>query len=80
MHCSILHIVKLYRNKLKIILNWIGSVHCTIREFNILNFNHSPLNATESSVSVLQITAERTESLVEGVSVQCTKQLDNILH
>ena len=28
---------------------------------------HSPLNATISSVSVLQITAERTESLVEGV-------------
>ena len=27
---------------------------------------HSPLNATIYSVSVLQITAERTESLVEG--------------
>ena len=28
--------------------------------------NHSPLNATTSSVSVLQFAAERTESLVEG--------------
>ena len=31
---------------------------------------HSPLNATISSVSVLQITAERTESLVEGDSTE----------
>ena len=29
-------------------------------------WDHFPLNATISSVSVLQITAERTESLVEG--------------
>jgi len=30
---------------------------------------HSPLNATISSVSVLQITAERTDSLVEGEQI-----------
>ena len=31
---------------------------------------HSQLNATISSVRVLQITAERTESLVEGILIQ----------
>ena len=31
---------------------------------------HSPLNPTDSSVRVLQITADQTESLVEGVGRQ----------
>ena len=33
---------------------------------------YSPLNATISSASVLQITAEHTESLVEGVLLKKT--------
>ena len=35
-------------------------------ENHIIRTNHSPLNDYISSVSVLQITAESSESLVEG--------------
>ena len=46
------------------------SVKCTCKglQKSISELEHSPLNATIFSVSVLQFTEERTESLVEGES------------
>ena len=40
-----------------------------IKLYYNLKWKNSPLNATISSVSVLQITAEHTESFVEGERV-----------